>query len=270
MRIVKRLLFCVWMLGVVACTHTVVDEVYSARGQDSRIKYIIIHYTGENQEDSLRILTEQQVSAHYLITDESPVRVLQLVPESQRAWHSGESYWGKDSQLNGISIGIEIVNSGQRKNAMGDEAWQPYSSEQIERLILLLKDIQQRHQIIPEHILGHSDVAPLRKIDPGPNFPWQWLAQEGLGRWYDEDRVAQLMQYYQQKGLPSAEKVQQNLRKLGYFIEPHGKWDSDNRKVLQAFQMHYRPLRYDGVLDVQTAAIIEDLIQTDKKSLFNN
>lgn len=251
-----------------ACASSVVDERYQAKGQDSRVKYVIIHYTWEDMPNSLRILTEGEVSAHYLISDDEPARVLQLVDETQRAWHAGLSQWKSDVNLNANSIGIEMVNLGSRQSGQAVPAessgWQSFTRSQIERLIVLLKDIQARHGIPAENILGHSDIAPQRKVDPGPLFPWQWLAQEGLGRWYDENRVTELMQQYRQTGLPSVLDVQKQLRQIGYMIELTAEMDKQTKNVLRAFQMHYRPSRYDGVLDVETAAILRDLSQKEK------
>lgn len=248
-----------------ACASLVVDGRYQAKSQDSRVKYIVIHYTWEDMPNSLRTLTEGEVSSHYLISDEDSARVLQLVDETQRAWHAGNSQWKSDSQLNVSSIGVEIVNLGSRQSGQAVPAnhsgWQPFTRSQIERLIVLLKDIQVRHGVPTENILGHSDIAPQRKVDPGPLFPWQWLAQEGLGRWYDENHVTELMQQYRQTGLPSVLDVQKQLHQVGYAIELTGEWDKQTKNVLRALQMHYRPSRYDGVLDVETAAILRDLSQ---------
>ncbi|ETD72889.1 N-acetylmuramoyl-L-alanine amidase [Pelistega indica] len=246
-----------------ACATGPVDEYREAKGQDSRVKYIILHYTWESLMDSIKILTEQEVSAHYLITDEEPARVIQLVDENRRAWHAGKSQWGTDTNLNAQSIGIEIVNLGPKqsgKKVPSDiNQWQAYTSSQIERLIVLLKDIQQRHQIQGKNILAHSDIAPQRKLDPGPAFPWQWLAQEGLGRWYDEHQVASLTRKYKKEGLPSTLSLQKALKTLGYDIELTGDWTSKSQQVLRAFQMHYRPVKFDGRMDAQTAAILMNL-----------
>lgn len=267
---IKKKWYKYWVVGLLsillsACASSIVDGRYEAKGKDSRIKYVVIHYTWEDMPNSLRILTEGEVSAHYLITDEEPARVLQLVDETQRAWHAGLSQWKNDINLNTSSIGIEIVNLGSRQSGQivpaESSEWQPFTRSQIERLIVLLKDIQARHGMPAENILAHSDIAPQRKVDPGPLFPWQWLAQEGLGRWYGEERVASLAKQYRQDGLPSAQVVQKQLQMIGYPIEITGSWDRQSKNVLRAMQMHYRPSRYDGVLDAQTAAIIRDLSQ---------
>src|SRR5690606_9759033 len=107
--------------------------------------------------------------------------VYQLVDESRRAWHAGASSWYGRSGVNSGSIGVEVVNPGKR-----DETWSAYSPRQIATLATLLRDLISRHQVKPQNIVGHSDIAPQRKIDPGPLFPWKKLADEGIGRWYDE------------------------------------------------------------------------------------
>lgn len=254
--LIKSLL-SVFIIACLSACSSLVDEHYHAAGQSSRVRYIVLHYTGSDKESSFRQLTRGRVSAHYLITDDKPAKVLQLVDENRKAWHAGYSQWHDDTDLNVSSIGIEIVNQGP----LSTVEWQPFTESQIQRLIAILKDIQQRHRIRPENILGHSDIAPLRKIDPGPVFPWQRLAKEGIGTWYDAERVLQAQQYYQQQGLPSIVIIQQKLKKLGYAVEETGNWDAQSQKVLRAFQMHYRPTNYDGQPDAQTMAILDDLLR---------
>src|SRR5690625_5133278 len=159
-----------------------IDHSLTAQGKNSRVRHIVLHYTVADTPRSIKILTEKHVSSHYLITDETPPTVYQLVDESERAWHAGVSQWYDHTDLNTSSIGIEIVNEGRRE----DGSWPAYNPAQIEVLKLLLHYLVAPHRVTPANIVGHSDVAPQRKIDPGPQFPWRELAQEGLGRWYDE------------------------------------------------------------------------------------
>jgi len=231
-----------------------IDRSIQAVSHSSRVSFIVLHYTATNTARSLEILSRRNVSSHYLITDETPPRVYQLVDESRRAWHAGESEWYGRSDLNAASIGIEIVNNGP----MGD-GWQPYSEAQIQTLITLLKDISTRHQVLPRNIIGHSDIAPQRKQDPGPAFPWKRLADAGLGRWYDEARAAELNSKYQRTDLPPISAIQQKLRRAGYPTPASGVLDPATRRVISAFQMHYRPARYDGIPDAQTLAILDTL-----------
>ncbi len=170
----------------------VIDTRYGAVGQDSRVMFLILHFTDASFADSLRILTQQQVSAHYLVSDETPPRIYRLVDEGRRAWHAGESWWAGHAMLNAASIGIEIVHPGIVVAADGSRQFAPYPPRQIEALLPLVKDIVARHRIRPDRILGHSDIAPRRKIDPGPLFPWRRLADAGLIRWPDPARVAPL------------------------------------------------------------------------------
>lgn len=214
----------------------------------------MLHYTVANTPRSLDILSKRNVSSHYLITDEEPPRIYQLVDESRRAWHAGQSEWYGRSDLNASSIGVEIVNKGPV-----DGGWQPYTENQISALITLLQDIVARHQIHARNVVGHSDIAPQRKQDPGPAFPWKRLADAGLGRWYDEAKAARLADQYRAKGLPPAAAIQEKLRHAGYAAPHSGTLDAETRRVLRAFQMHFRPARHDGEPDAETLAILDAL-----------
>lgn len=233
----------------------VVEESVEATGQNSRVRHIVLHYTAVDTPTSLKILTQEQVSSHYLVTDESPPKLYQLVPETQRAWHAGLSNWYQHSDLNTSSVGIEIVNLGRKD----DGSWAPYSTAQIELVQALVKDIAARHQVAPKNIVAHSDIAPLRKIDPGPLFPWRDFAAAGLGRWYDETSVEQHRRELMLFALPSALEIQQRLQNAGYPIALTGVWDEASKKVMAAFQMHYRPARYDGEPDAESIAILKAL-----------
>ena len=189
-----------------------IDRSIQAKSQDSRVSVIVLHYTVASNPAALDILSQGNVSSHYLITDAPTPHVYQLVDESRRAWHAGISSWYGRSDLNASSIGIEIVNRGP----LGDGRWAPYSRAQIAILTTLLHSIIQRHQIKPFNIVGHSDIAPQRKTDPGPAFPWAQLARAGIGRWYDADKARQYRLQFEQEGLPSIAWVQQQLRRVGY------------------------------------------------------
>lgn len=232
----------------------------TATNHDSRIQFVIVHYTSASLERSLQLLTRGEVSSHYLIGD-SPATIYKLVDENDRAWHAGESEWEGRTWLNSSSIGIEIVNPGYTDSPTG-RVWYPYSEEQVQALIVLLKDIVQRNHIDPRHVLGHSDIAPLRKLDPGPMFPWKRLAQEGIGIWPDEALVAR-QQAMMIDEIPSPAWFQQQLARLGYATPQTGEWDVASHHVLAAFQMHYRPERFDGEPDVQSAAILKVLNKSE-------
>ena len=152
---------------------------------------------------------------------------------------------------------IEIVNPGYTDTPTG-RVWHPYSEAQVQSLILLLKDIARRNNIQPRHIIGHSDIAPLRKLDPGPMFPWKRLADEGLGLWPDARAVAQQQARFAVNP-PSAAWYQQQLARFGYAVPQTGEFDVATRHVIAAFQMRFRPQRFDGQPDAQTAAMLQVL-----------
>jgi N-acetylmuramoyl-L-alanine amidase len=269
---------------------------------NSRVSLIVIHHTTENFADSLHTLTERSgypVSSHYLIPepddptyDRGKLRVHELVPETYRAWHAGESYWGGRTSLNDQSIGIELVNrtwchrspvdtgngiveaAGAQVPGTIDEStaiaeaaaagicfYPDFADSQIALLAGLLDDILRRHPSIePTQIVGHSDIAPDRKIDPGPRFPWQRLYRLGYGAWYDDDTVIRYWERFRQQPLP-LRNVQQALRAYGYGIEVSGKFDVQTRNVLRAFQMHFRPSQSYGRITTETAATLFALIE---------
>ena len=254
----KLLTALVLLILLTACTSSgpKLDTRHPSVNHDSRIQFVVLHYTSTTLEHSLALLTHGEVSSHYLIGAEPPT-VYKLVDENLRAWHAGESEWQGRTWLNSSSIGIEIVNPGYRDTPTG-KLWYPYTEGQVQALIVLLKDIVKRNNIDPRNIVGHSDIAPLRKVDPGPLFPWKRLADEGLGIWPDANAVAQ-RQASMMDNLPSVTWFQQQLAQLGYGTPQTGELDVATRHVLAAFQMHYRPERFDGQPDVQSAAILQVL-----------
>ena len=235
-----------------------IDTSLSAKSQSSRVKFVVLHYTVSNLPQSIQILTEQVVSAHYLLTDELEPRAYQLVDETRQANHAGVSHWKNYTLLNGSSIGIEIVNPGFAVGADGVRTWNPFPQAQIDQLILLLKQIVARHHILPENILGHSDIAPGRKQDPGPMFPWFQLAQAGLVTWPDAARMTAARPQFEAL-LPDVAWFQKRLAQHGYATPQTGELDTATRNVLIAFQMKYRPALIDGVPDAETAALLEVL-----------
>ncbi len=233
------------------------DHTYTAKGQASRVRFLVLHYTAQNFPESLRILTQQEVSAHYLVTADPVPVIYNLVDEKNAAWHAGNSSWKNFTQLNNSSIGIEIVNLGWKDTPTG-RVYVPFPQAQIDALIPLVRDIVTRHHIAPENVLGHSDIAPLRKQDPGPMFPWRQLAAAGLVAWPNADRVAMLVPIFQVQ-LPDIAWYQKKLATWGYGLVQSGVLDEQTRTVLSAFQMKYRPANIDGNPDVETAALLEAL-----------
>lgn len=234
-----------------------IDKTYSAKGQASRVRFLVLHYTVANKPASLKILTEQQVSAHYLLTDDARPTVYGLVDESRAAYHAGISSWKGYTQLNNSSIGIEIVNAGWTDTPQG-RVYAPFPQTQIDALIPLVKGIVARHGILPENVVGHSDIAPLRKQDPGPMFPWRQLAQAGLVLWPDAQRVAAVRQVFDIQ-IPDAAWFQKKLASHGFGLTQSGVFDQPTRTVIAAFQMKYRPANCIGEPDAETAAMLEVL-----------
>ena len=205
-----------------------INRNHQSKSFDERIKFLILHFTARDFKTSLELL-QNEVSVHYLISDE-PVEILQLIDENKRAWHAGESFWAGRSNLNDISIGIEIVNL--------DGNLHPYPDDQIDAVIFLCQQIIQRYNIAPNCVLGHSDIAPLRKNDPGVLFPWQKLFENGIGVMPNVTEVERLEQI---ANLPTALDLQQNLAKYGYKIDLTGEFDDQTRMVLDAFRRHFCP-----------------------------
>lgn len=240
-----------------------VDTAHPAQGARPRIKVVVIHYTAEDFSSSLATLTDREVSAHYLIPQHPPQKngqgvVWQLVPESQLAWHAGPSFWRGATRINDTSIGIEIVNSGYRRTLTGLH-WQPFTPAQIGALVALVHDITQRYDITPENLVGHSDIAPQRKQDPGPLFPWQQLAQQGLGAWPESATVQRYV-----AGRALDDEVDQTelldaLQRYGYDVTA-ATTPQMQRKLIAAFQMHFRARDYRGIADVETLAIARALL----------
>lgn len=239
-----------------------IDSSYSAVSQDSRVQYLIIHFTAEDFPRSLKVLTQGPVSSHYLVSErqgDAPAKIYQLVDENRRAFHAGVSSWKGATALNASSIGIEIVNLGGRRGPNGvGLKFQDFDPEQIDRVVELVKEIVARHQIRPDRILGHSDIAPTRKNDPGPKFPWKRLADEGLIPWPEASSVAARKAAYE-AALPDVAWFQEKLAKHGFTLPVTGEQDKLTTDVISAFQQKYRPARFDGLPDAETAAILDVL-----------
>lgn len=236
----------------------VISDKYKSSNFNSRIKQIIIHYTVSDTERSFEELLgndkHREVSSHYLINDTTskkyPYIIYQLVPEAKRSWHAGISTWGSDSDLNNSSIGIEIVNK--------DGNLYPFTEQQIEAVIFLVKQIKQRYDIKDVDIVGHSDIAPGRKIDPGVLFPWERLSKNGLSAWYDKSDI----EYFKRtiKSIPDDKTIEQSLAKYGYDF--NASLDHKlHQSVVSAFQRHFRPGKVNGVMDLETYIILSALIK---------
>ncbi len=237
-------------------------------------QFIILHYTANcylSKTIKMFLNYAKPVSAHYVIGANGSI--VQMIDESKRAWHAGIGSWNKNNQLNTYSIGIEITNPGYTEKktnpcsifdpAIWNETtnqqvtgslfyWQPFTTQQIDSVISLCSEIVQRYNIPPHHIVGHSDIAPGRKLDPGPLFPWKKLAEHGIGLWSRNVEITPTQ---------SILDIQKNLQILGYKIRLSGKLDTHAVTVLQAFQAHFRPNNIDGIPDQETAQILTNLVQ---------
>ncbi|MDR2235381.1 MAG: N-acetylmuramoyl-L-alanine amidase [Chryseobacterium sp.] len=248
--------------------YKVVKTYFPAIAQNFRQRYLILHYTALADDKSITVLTQQGVSAHYLVNNTGDNEIYQLVDENKRSYHAGVSAWRNDKNLNDTSIGIEIVNTGYTADAAGKRIFAPFSDEQVKKVAALAKDIITRYQIPATNVLAHADIAPTRKQDPGPQFPWKRLYdQYQIGMWYDE---ATKQNFLTQAQVDLAAKyndasfifnIQTALQKFGYALEFSGKWDDATKKTIEAFQYHFRPQNYDGIMDAETWAILQALMQ---------
>jgi len=271
-----------------------IDDMHS-KSYGQRIKFLVMHYTAENYQDSVQALVHNgNVSSHYLIPEshdrtylDDELKVLKLVNENERAWHAGSSYWQGRAAINDQSIGIEIVNVPQCKKlpkevaqlAVGktsedNESTQykkslakkmcffpDYDPKQIELLIELSKEIIKKNpDITPTKIIGHSDIAPNRKSDPGPRFPWYQLYQAGIGAWYEQETVLSYWQLFDAQ-LPNVGLIQKALHTYGYAIQETGEFDSQTQAVLHAFQTHFVPWNVTDSADEQTVATLFALLE---------
>lgn len=245
------------LLGGCGSNSLRIDTSHPSANYDSRVQFVVLHYTAAPLERSLALLTHGEVSAHYLVGD-GPATVYRLAGEQYRTWHAGESEWDGRTWLNSSSIGIEIVNPGYRDTPTG-RVWYPYSEAQVQAVLALLRDIRTRYPIEPRYVVGHSDIAPLRKLDPGPLFPWERLAKEGFGVWPNAGAVSRVKQQFEAH-LPSIGWYQEQLARVGYSVVRSGELDVTTRHVLAAFQMHYRPALFNGEPDAETAALLQVLV----------
>jgi N-acetylmuramoyl-L-alanine amidase len=223
-----------------------------------KIDLLLLHYTATPTNDyALQLLTtpEGGVSSHYLIDGQG--RIIQIVAEKHRAWHAGEAEWAGEADINSCSIGIEIQNQGAAL-----ERVPAYGVAQMAAVTELCADIVKRHKIRPNRILGHSDVAPHRKQDPGAHFDWARLAKRGIGLWLDPNEFTDNKCPDLQEA--SLIDLQNKFVAIGYGLEITGELDQRTFQVITAFQRHYRPSRVDGKLDFQTIRLVDQLLEIIK------
>jgi len=226
------------------------------------VDMLVLHYTGmESGEAALeRMLdVDAEVSAHYMVWEDG--RVSQLVDEAKRAWHAGIGSWQGDTDLNSCSVGIEIVNGGHNV-PLADGRLPPYPEAQIEAVIALSRTIVRQHNVAPSRIVGHSDIAPARKEDPGEHFPWGRLADEGVGLWPNlaggPDGAPLLIGRGLCRGDQGApvERLQEMLARIGYGLEVSGEYDEASETTVRAFQRRWVQARLTGQADMATLKTI--------------
>ena len=226
------------------------------RKNNKKIVYVIIHYTGMQSEiESLNRLRDKKakVSCHYLINRKG--KIIQMVLDKNIAWHAGKSKWKNHKNLNKNSIGIELVNKGHQFG------YERFTNLQIEKLISICNKLKKKYKISPENFLGHSDVAPLRKIDPGEYFPWKKLSKFKIGKWYDnnskfdidlKNRVNKYNLFFK------------NLYRIGYRYFKLNKKSPSDRLIIKAFQRRYLPDKATGKIDYKTLKISDFLAKNIK------
>ncbi len=213
---------------------------FSSRAS-AKVSLLVLHYTGmKSVREALDRLCDRQakVSAHYVIDEDGTA--YRMVDEEHCAWHAGVSYWQGHRNVNNISIGIEIVNPGH------EFGYRPFPKAQMEAVAEICKDIIFRHAISADNVVGHSDVAPMRKEDPGELFDWKWLAGQGVGLW-------------PQHGYREMEEWKPVIARLVEYGYEEPQDDAGMRKIITAFQRHFRPSRLDGVWDTECEELLASL-----------
>ena len=230
------------MFKINYCPSTNFNERIAEGTSPINIDMLIIHYTGmlpENSALDWLCNPQSKVSAHYLIDEKG--NIYNLVPTLMRAWHAGVSSWRGATDINSRSIGIELVNPGH------DFGYRDFSLKQVNSLIALANKILKQHPIPPRNVLGHSDISPTRKIDPGERFPWETLAEQGIGLWPHKQKFS------------TAEMSKKEFIKM---LNCYG-YDTDNNSfndLVTAFQRHFRPERCDGIIDHESQVRLKNLI----------
>lgn len=216
---------------------------HEPRPAGTPVDMLVLHYTGmKSAAEAIERLCdgEAKVSAHYLVEEDGTV--WRLVEEDRRAWHAGLSFWRGQRDINGRSVGVEIVNPGH------EWGYRDFPVAQMAAVATLCRAILARHPIPPRNVVGHSDIAPLRKQDPGERFDWHWLAGQGVGLWPGELPPG--------VHAPSPEEAPALLARYGYEVDPSAPEPERLAAVVAAFQRHFRPARVDGVLDAETRAVL--------------
>lgn len=229
---------------------------FGKRADGKHIDALILHYTGmASAERALRWLCdpESSVSAHYFVFEDG--RVVQLVEEQDRAWHAGKSFWAGETDINSCSLGIEVANPGH------EFGYRPFPDGQIDALIFLCRDLVRRHPISPPRVLAHSDVAPMRKDDPGELFPWGRLHEAGIGHYVEPAPVLPGRALQTGDRGEAVLGLKRRFREYGYGLADHAEFDGEMAAVVTAFQRHFRPQQVDGIADPSTVATLDHLMK---------
>ena len=221
-----------------------------------RVDMLVFHYTGmATAAAALDRLCDPaaKVSAHYLIDEDGAI--IRLVAEAERAWHAGVAAWAGSGDINDRSIGIELVNPGH------EFGYRPFPEAQMAATELLARDILARHAIPPGRVLGHGDVAPARRQDPGELFDWKRLAHAGIGIWPGANGPEDDGHESTEAPGADAAEMQRLLARFGYSVPATGVMDIETRQVVTAFQRHFRPARFDGDIDAGTVRCLRALLR---------
>ena len=228
---------------------------YGERRNGREPDLIVLHYTGmaEGRMAVQRLTTVgTEVSAHYIVLEDG--RIIQSVSESRRAWHAGASTWAGEADINSSSIGIEIINGGH------DYGLPPYPLRQVAAVIALCKGIMIRRNIPRHRVIGHSDISPGRKQDPGEKFPWALLAASGVGQYVPPAKIVAGPTMAVGAAGDNVRALQEALASYGYGVTVSGIFDFATVEVVTAFQRHFRPELIDGIADVSTVTTLKNLL----------
>ncbi|ESZ77091.1 N-acetylmuramoyl-L-alanine amidase [Mesorhizobium sp. L103C105A0] len=232
-----------------------VSPNFGPRRETLRPDMIVLHYTGMATGAAAEAWLcdpASEVSSHYLVHENG--RIIQMVRESDRAWHAGASSWFGRRDINSCSVGIEIVNPG---HSLGYSA---FPKRQVEAVIGLCLGVIERHSITAQRVLAHSDIAPGRKIDPGEKFPWKALFAAGVGHLVPAAPVRRGAVLKAGDTGAEVEALQSMLALYGYGVEISGVFDRQTEIVVEAFQRHFRPRLVDGVADGSTSSTLQSLL----------
>jgi N-acetylmuramoyl-L-alanine amidase len=230
---------------------------FGERNKGREADMILLHYTGmPDVEGAIAQLCTPgtDVSAHYIVLEDG--RIVQCVQEAKRAWHAGVSSWAGEDDINSCSIGIEIANRGH------DWGYPDFPLRQIAAVIALCRGIMLRRNIAGHRVLGHSDVAPARKKDPGEKFPWHSLANSGVGHWVQPAPIVRGQLLQLGSSSDDVTNMQTAFAKYGYGIPVTGRYDAATQEVVAAFQRHFRPAKVDGVFDHSTMETLHALLSS--------